>query len=434
MTELGSGIESVGGLARSSTARPAQIRALTGARIVAAVWVVLFHIRGNIASEFPALNRVVGPAIAHGELGVDLFFALSGFVLTLNYGEVMGRTLSRAATVRFYWARLARVWPVFFVTLLVAGLWHGVLLATGVGDPVPVRDFSVTSFLRQSTLVVLWTEPGFDRLTWDGPAWSVSAEALAYLAFPVVVLLMYRVARAFAGRAALLMGLVAALPISIFVGAYGSAYGAWFWLLRIVCGFLAGSLACVAVSRANRTSRLVRQANFASVAIPLAVLAAAYAASLSGHPDITPIIAPVFTLFIASLAIADGPVARLLSTRAFVVGGAASYSVYMVHMLLIEPFWWAQGHLPALFAPGSWGSKLGFILLPFVIVAVGYALWRWFEEPARHRMRRMSVQHIPERPVSDEGVLAEDRDGLESTPSARPVVLDTSSGVQGQGA
>ena len=75
-----------------------------------------------------------------------------------------------------------------------------------------------------------------------------------------------------------------------------------------------------------------------------------------------------------------------------------------------------------------------FILLPFVIVAVGYALWRWFEEPARHRMRRMSVQHIPERPVSDEGVLAEDRDGLESTPSARPVVLDTSSGVQGQGA
>ena len=73
------------------------IDALTGIRIVAAVWVVLFHIHGNIRSEFPDLYPFVGPVIEHGELGVDLFFALSGYVLALNYSSRMGRRFDRAA-------------------------------------------------------------------------------------------------------------------------------------------------------------------------------------------------------------------------------------------------------------------------------------------------------------------------------------------------
>src|SRR5881392_3977713 len=100
-------------LPRRETAIVAQVHALTGVRIVAAMWVVLFHTRGNIASEFPWLSDLIGPVLAHGELGVDLFFALSGYVLALNYGNRMGLRLDRKATTRFWWARLARVWPAY---------------------------------------------------------------------------------------------------------------------------------------------------------------------------------------------------------------------------------------------------------------------------------------------------------------------------------
>jgi peptidoglycan/LPS O-acetylase OafA/YrhL len=57
----------------SSSNRVSQIHAITGVRIVAAVWVILFHLRGNIASEFPWVYDVIGPIIFHGDYGVDLW-------------------------------------------------------------------------------------------------------------------------------------------------------------------------------------------------------------------------------------------------------------------------------------------------------------------------------------------------------------------------
>ncbi|HZB19493.1 MAG TPA: acyltransferase, partial [Blastococcus sp.] len=117
-----------------------EIRALTGLRIIAALLVVVFHIRGNLRSAFPAFTDAVWPILDSGEMGVDLFFALSGFVLTLNYVDAVGVRLSRSGTARFLWARVARVWPAYVVTLLIAGIWHAGLPVIGWQDPVPVRD------------------------------------------------------------------------------------------------------------------------------------------------------------------------------------------------------------------------------------------------------------------------------------------------------
>src|SRR5690242_13528696 len=61
-----------------------EIRPLTGLRIVAALLVVLFHMRGNLRHAFPHFAHVAWPVLDSGLLGVDLFFALSGFVLTIN--------------------------------------------------------------------------------------------------------------------------------------------------------------------------------------------------------------------------------------------------------------------------------------------------------------------------------------------------------------
>jgi len=88
-----------------------------------------------------------------------LFFILSGFVLTWNYLDRMGQSWSTRATLRFLWLRLARVWPVYLVTLHLAALL--VILSLHVGHvPLPeVRDLTAVSYLRQVLLVQLWFQP-----------------------------------------------------------------------------------------------------------------------------------------------------------------------------------------------------------------------------------------------------------------------------------
>lgn len=377
-----------------------QVHALTGVRIVAAMWVVLFHVRGNIASEFPLLGELIGPVLAHGELGVDLFFALSGYVLALNYGERMGLRLDRQATVKFWWARVARVWPAYAFMLVFTAIWHGILIARQSDDPVDVREYSVTSFIRQLTLVVQWTEPGFDRLTWNGAAWSVSAEAFAYLLFPVIVLLIFRLNRSLSTRSLVIMAGVLLFPVVFFSYVLG-LYAAWMWLLRILCAFMAGCLMFYIVRRIPDTPRNRLRASHVIVLATAVIVAGCYLMVLTGRSRYIGLLIPVLVVIVGALGMADRHVARLLGSKALVVGGMASYSIYLVHMPVIEMFWKLQMTFPATFGAGTAGAKAGFILIPIVVSILGYCLWRFFEEPARRKMRLMSVQSIPERAVDD---------------------------------
>ncbi|HEX4721567.1 MAG TPA: acyltransferase [Pseudonocardiaceae bacterium] len=367
-----------------------EILPLTGLRIVAALWVVVFHVGGNIHTEWPALGHVLSPILAHGDLGVDLFYALSGFVLTLNYADRIGRRLSRALTANFIWARLSRVWPVFFVTLCIAGAWHGALIAAHSHDPVAVRDFSALSFLRQFTLTVLWTSADNNRLTWDGPAWSVSAEWLAYLLFPIIALLLIRLARVATARQLLVFGLFAVFPVVLFgivgKGLYGTSY---MWLLRILGEFLAGSFACLAARRIVRTARVGRIASWWSALLILATIGILYGSHLVKHPQLSVLVVPLFAPLLLALSLADGGIARTLSTKAFVLGGHFSYSVYLVHMLMVEPIWWAQSEWPGVLGDGRPMFDVLLALVPVFACVGGYCMWRWVEEPARRTMRAM---------------------------------------------
>ncbi len=380
-----------------------QVHALTGVRIVAALWVVLFHVRGNIANEFPWLYNIIGPVLAHGELGVDLFFALSGYVLALNYGERMGISLDKASTAKFWWARLARVWPAYAFMLVFAAVWHGLLIARHIADPVAVRDYSIGSFLRQVTLVVQWTEPNFERLTWNGAAWSVSAEAFAYLLFPVIALLVFRLNRSFSTRSLVVIAGVVLFPVVFFSYAIG-LYGSWMWMLRILCAFVSGAVMFYIVKRVPKTSRNRAVASHIVLAAVLVAIAACYVMAITGRLRYSGLLIPVLVLIVGALGLADRHVAKVLGARPFVVGGMASYSIYLVHMPVIEIIWFLQGRFTATLGTGTVGAKILFAVVPFLVSGLGYALWRYFEEPARRKMRVMSTQNLPERAVDDPAV------------------------------
>ena len=91
-----------------------RIDALTSMRFFAAMYVVLFHSVTGFAVRQHASKWLV-LFLGHGYLAVSLFFILSGFVLTYNYAERWGKVTFRD----FMLARLARIYPVYLLALLL---------------------------------------------------------------------------------------------------------------------------------------------------------------------------------------------------------------------------------------------------------------------------------------------------------------------------
>lgn len=367
-----------------------EIKALTGLRIVASLWVVLFHFRPMLTDVSPDFRENLAPVLNCGAQGVDLFFILSGFVLTWNYLDRMGGSWSTRATLHFLWLRLARVWPVYLVTMHLAALI--VILSLHVGHvPLPeIRDLTAISYVRQVLLIQLWFEPFFDGTSWDGPAWSISAEWLAYLLFGFVVLVILRMERATRARTLMLLAFVACLPPVLLLLASGQFYTPWSWLPRIVTQFIAGALACAAVRRLRLSDRARQVAGYLSLLLVVAIVGILYwfdAHPISGVVDSGGVVDVLFVPLVITLAVGLGSLPWVLSTRVMVYGGEISFCLYMVHELVHTVWGWAvlQFELTPQDNPWKW-NVIGLILIAMLLSSLMY---HYVEEPARRWMRRM---------------------------------------------
>ncbi len=373
-----------------SVVRTGEIKALTGLRIVAAMWVVLFHFRPLIWEASPRLEDDLAPLFNAGAQGVDLFFILSGFVLTWNYLDRMGPHWSGRATLHFLWLRLSRVWPVYLVTMHIAAAWIIFTLHVGTVPSPDVEKLTAISYARQLFMVQLWYEPFFDGTSWDGPAWSISAEWLAYLLFGLAVLVIFRMARVTRARALFLLAFAVALPPTVLLLASGHLYTPWSWLPRIVAQFLAGALACAAVRRLQLGQGAQRGAGVAAIVLTAAIVGILYwydANPVAGMVDPGGVVALLFMPLVVTLSIGVGSLPALLSTRLLVYGGKISFSLYMVHELVHTAWNWAvqQYHLD-LSKPVQKVVVVGLIA---AAVAGSMLLFHFVEEPARRWMRRM---------------------------------------------
>jgi peptidoglycan/LPS O-acetylase OafA/YrhL len=386
--------------------RPAEFRTLTGLRIVAAVWVVLFHFHFTGLDGVDMAVGVFGPLVTAGALGVDLFFVLSGFVIAHTYLDKLGPALRLRPTLRFVRARACRVWPAYLVVFHLFGLWLLTRLVWGSDRQIAFQAVqpvvSVPEYLQQLVLVQLWDSSYFDGVSWVGPTWSISAEWLAYLLFPVAALVFHRlrdlpVVLLGAGSLALMTPIAWAYLLT------GSPYHPWSWAVRVLCGFGAGVLAQLVVRRLSakgRPSIRVRKwASAVAAASPLVVAAGLIAGELMG-PGCGGAVLVVFPVLVGALAMADrGPAMWLARPRA-VQGGRISYSLYLVHIPMFEAFWLAQEHFPLhLGRTTVAGHALGAAVL-LGTVPVAALLHGLVEEPARIRLGRLGRPALqPARPI-----------------------------------
>src|SRR6478609_5971798 len=352
-----------------SLVRTGEIKALSGLRIVAAVWVVLFHFRPWLEQVAPGFRSALAPVLNCGAQGVDLFFMLSGFVLTWNYLDRMGESFSIRSTLHFLWLRLARVWPVYLVTLHLALAW--IIFTLYVGHlPSPAAD---------------------------------QLNAVSYVRQVVLVLAIFRISRATRARGLLWLAIVASLPPALLLLATGHFYTPWSWLPRIIMQFTAGALACAAVRKLQPTDRARRIAGYLSLALGVGIVGILYFLDANPVPkvsDSSGLVDVLFVPLVVTLAIGVGTLPRLLSTRIMVYGGYISFSLYMVHELVHTAWNWFTAEFEIVLTP-SWSAKLIVVGVLGVAVLGAAALYHFVEEPARIWMRRMVKTGAPQTDAAD---------------------------------
>lgn len=148
--------------------------------------VFLAHMWGNYVTYgvSPPVSPLIERLFLSGGRQVDLFFLLSGFILTLIYASWFETGVQRTSYLKFLRRRLARIYPLhLFVLLLVVGF---VLTAYAAHIRLlnGIDRFTFVSLVPTALLAHAWGFAGGRGGPWNPPSWSVSIEALAYLLFP----------------------------------------------------------------------------------------------------------------------------------------------------------------------------------------------------------------------------------------------------------
>ncbi len=366
-----------------------EIRTLTGLRIVAAVWVVVFHFHFTPLSGVAEVVGLLGPLITSGALGVDLFFVLSGFVIAHTYLATMGPALRVGDTARFVWARFCRMWPVYALVFHLFGLWLLARLVLGSDTDIAFQGvqpvLSVGQWVQQVLMVQMWNDQYLDGASWVGSTWSISAEWLAYLLFPAAALVFFRLRNLPVG----VLGAAAValmVPIATAWVTLGHPYYPWSWAVRILCGFAAGVLVHLVVRRVPRTAAVRRAASWTAAVLPV-VMAAVLWGGRFAAPGAGGVVIVAFPVLVGALALADRGPAALLGRPALVQGGRVSYALYLVHIPVFELFWLAQAYVPAL--RGGFVGHLAGAAVVVLTYPLAAAAFRWVEEPARRRLKAL---------------------------------------------
>lgn len=294
-------------------ARPLDLKPLTTLRIFAAMWVVLADYWGD------RLGAGAPPTVVtNGVYGVELFFVLSGFILSHVYLESFGER--RFSYKAFLWARLARIYPLHLATLCAVGAMGVAALVAGIEMRHPVLYWP--ALVPNLLLVNAW---GFTSdAGWNHPAWSISAEWFAYLLFPLFAAAAWRLRRnpMAAAAGALLLALVL-YPLFQHLTGFPLAAATIAWgALRIVPCFTLGCAVYLAWRAGPVWPR--RAAETAALLSPVAAVALV---AVSAPPAL---VVAAFGTVIYAFAGLTRSGSRLFANPVGVYLGEVSFAVYMV--------------------------------------------------------------------------------------------------------
>jgi peptidoglycan/LPS O-acetylase OafA/YrhL len=360
-----------------------RFEALDSWRGIAACLVALHHLSFGVNSHLnqPAL-------IPNSYLFVDFFFVLSGFVIAANYEK---RLAEGFGVWRFALLRFGRLYPLHFsilVALIVLRLAHA---ASGLGDPSPFQAPRWSADTILANVLLVHSLHLFDFTPWNGPSWSISAEFYAYLLFAAAVAVCKR-------RMVVLLlpvAVASAAALWILAGGIGTSFD---WgLIRCILSFSVGAMTW----HAHRAASLRSGTALELTSIMLIVAFVCYAGK-GGLSLAAPV---VFAAAVLAFAAEAGAVSRWLRARAFLWLGERSYSIYMVHFLVL---WLLADGLKLLGRAGIdlvaqlesashlWQNDLVALVYIVLVLGTATATYRTIEVPGRAWFRRLATPRARE--------------------------------------
>lgn len=343
----------------SMSAPPVPYRAdIDGLRGVAVLAVVLYHF--GIGS------------LGGGFVGVDIFFVISGFLITAIVQAEISQ--GRFTYARFYERRVRRLFPALFATLLVTtlvGTWW--LLPTDL----MLLGKGVLATMLFASNVFFWRQSGyFDNDSAINPllhTWSLAVEEQFYIGLPILLMLTHRFARRHLTLVLSLAAIVSLLacllvqPTRPSATFYLSPFRAW--------ELLAGSLLGIGAVPAIR-HRAVRELTGA-VGLVLVIAGIMLIRPGTGFPGWQAAVPVLGAAALIHAGSSGGSAASdLLRIRPLVQVGLISYSLYLWHWPLIA----FARYLNALEPVGAW--KWALLATALAIATVSY---HFIEKPFRHR-------------------------------------------------
>ncbi len=287
------------------------------------MFVLLAHLCGT--RGFP-ISAEVGHLLPLGELGVRVFFVISGFLITNLLLDELNRTGS-IHLGRFYLRRTFRIFPPYYVLIAVLALASAAgLLQLAKGDLV--HGLTYTSNYHAT------------RSWWIGHTWSLAVEEQFYLLWPAVLLLAGLRRGVITAAAVVLIAPLVRIALWLFVPSVSDGIGHRF---ETVADALA--IGCVLAVAAQRlvASPLYRRVldSRAFILVPFAVIAAS---ALHDRPRIYFLIS--FTIMNVGAALCvhwavchhAGRVGRILNARPLAFVGVISYSIYLWQQLFLNRY------------------------------------------------------------------------------------------------
>ncbi len=349
------------------------IKPLTSLRFFFAFMVFLHHL-WFLLDENQFLHDLYDNVLKEGFIGVSFFFILSGFVLSYNYYDkfINGETKFR----QFSLARIARIYPLHLLTLLIA-----IPLSLGENAISWGTKFMLHLFLLQS-----FVPSGDTYFFFNSVSWSISNEMFFYLMFPLLVFFLLK-----KQNVKIALGYILLIPILIFI-TNDSYHEAIFDVnpLTRIADFIIGIILYKIYIKRKDTEILNRKSIASIVEIGSIVLLAVF---LSFHQYI-----PIgyryscyywlpMTLLIYTFSYSKGIISNILSNRILVFLGEISFGFYMIHMLAIKYY----EYLPQKFAALKYLLPKSYIeaIVVFVVTLIlSMITYKWYETPANKFIKK----------------------------------------------
>lgn len=366
--------------------------ALISARFFAAFHVLLFHtwaMRG--LTRAPAWFQRFASV---GYVAVTFFFILSGFVLVYTYA-------GKDVELRQFWrARLARLYPVYLFSLLLAApFFFYVVLKLNIPQFVWLKTHLGLTVVLVLTMLQAWMPMA--ALGWNGVAWAVSVEVFFYALFPVLLARFSRISNRGLATISLvcwMMALAAALTYVVLAPDHvvaDSSMDFLFWLSALKFNplvrlpeFVVGLACGYWFLRGGHNPKLATPLVFGGTAVALVITA--FSPRIAYPILHTGLYAPAFAAIICGLALRPRWTS-FLESRWLLLLGQSSYALYLLHAMIVGMVLYADA--PPSFTPDK-------LAPPAVVVTpgrvVGAALtatlvavltFRIVEEPARKWLR-----------------------------------------------